>query len=584
MPRRDFLDILPLYPNEDEETIRARWNEWANEGLDPVADVDRWTDTREGSMFFICTQPGVRESAREYDLMGTEVIAAATPIFAWGSYLDYHAEVRSIVRLGATRADGFVLLYGTPATVIPAGLTITLPPGDPDEELPVYEVQTAGVLSAALAAPTGPAGAGATTGGTLAANTYRYVVTTLDPLGGESTPTAEVAVVTTGATGRVTLSWNALPSAASFRVYRKTGATGPPYDLLASIPAGTYSYADTGAVVPNGAVHPPAVSTTKGAYLAPVEAQVEGSAGNVSAGAVTVVESPIPGLDGAVNTAPIVGGTEEETDEGLAERVLQSFQNLGSANVAQYTSWASAFAGVGRVKVIPEFAGAGTVLLVVTTADGDPVSQDTLDGLQALIDPPVVTTSVTLPVSSGATTVSVGSTTGFLPSSEAGQPPRTFRVGDTVLTYTLKLTTQFQGVSGWPAGLTYVNGTPVTQGGGAGLAPIGHTVVVKTATALLVDVAATLEPEPGYSLDGAGGTTALRTSITDAVRAYVEAVQAGGEVIRSRVIGAILDVVGVHDVALTLTLNTLTQNVQVASDPLPQAPVLDDLTLTEAAV
>lgn len=579
MPHRDFLDILPLYPNEDEATIRARWDEWANEGLDPVDDVNRWTDTREGSMYFMCTKSGVRESAREYDLMGTEVIAAASPLFAWGQYLDYQAEVRSLARLAATPAAGFILLYGDPGTVIPAGLPISAPLLSPEDQPPVFEVTVAGVLDDPLDPPANLFENHYTPGGSLAANTYRYVVTAVDPALGETTVSNEDAAVVASGSSYVNLFWDAMPAAASFRVYRKTGGSaGPPYDYLASVPAGQYFYTDNGVTAPNATLHPPVVNGSSGTYLAPVRAQEPGEAGNVAANAVTVIESPVEGLTGAVNTTFLGGGTDEETDEALAERVLQAFQNLGAANVAQYTSWASNFAGVGRVSVIPEFAGPGTVLVVAMTASGDPVSQVTLDGLQTLLDPPAVTTTLTDAAGNPDTDVHVGSTAGFRPSGM-------IRVGSRPVSYTLKTGTHFQGVSGWdPAEPDFPSLTPVTQSAGAGLAPISHMVVVKTATALDVDVAATIEPEAGYSLDGASGTIPLRAKITEALEGYINSVLPGGEIVRSQVISTVAHVAGVHDVNTTLTLNGGTANITAASYPIPQAPALDDVTLTEGSL
>ena len=74
----------PLYPDQDEDTIRARWQAWANEGL-TVDDVDEWVDTRPGSFWYIATSPGVQEAARLYDLAGAEVPAAAMVIWSWVS-------------------------------------------------------------------------------------------------------------------------------------------------------------------------------------------------------------------------------------------------------------------------------------------------------------------------------------------------------------------------------------------------------------------------------------------------------------------------------------------------------------------
>lgn len=55
--------------------------------------------------------------------------------------------------------------------------------------------------------------------GTLPANTYFYVVTTLDGAGGESTASNEVSAVV-GANGSVQLTWNTVPNAYGYNIYR----------------------------------------------------------------------------------------------------------------------------------------------------------------------------------------------------------------------------------------------------------------------------------------------------------------------------------------------------------------------------
>ncbi|HEX7088721.1 MAG TPA: baseplate J/gp47 family protein [Longimicrobiales bacterium] len=142
----DTYDFEPLFPEETEAAIRARWNEWANEGLTPD-QVDQWTDTREGSFFQVVTEPGVRESARSYQRMD-EVVAAAHPLWAWESYLDDHAEVQDVQRLPAEYASGVVTFSGPVGTVIPSGTPVGVEPPTPDADAPEYEVTVGGVVGA----------------------------------------------------------------------------------------------------------------------------------------------------------------------------------------------------------------------------------------------------------------------------------------------------------------------------------------------------------------------------------------------------------------------------------------------------
>jgi uncharacterized membrane protein YgcG len=89
-------------------------------------------------------------------------------------------------------------------------------------------------------------------GGTLAAATYFYKVTALDGAGGETTASAEASIVT-GANGKNTLTWNIVPNASKYNIYRST-ASGTETLLFASnLPASqvqfgalTVSYIDDG--------------------------------------------------------------------------------------------------------------------------------------------------------------------------------------------------------------------------------------------------------------------------------------------------------------------------------------------------
>jgi uncharacterized phage protein gp47/JayE len=131
-------DFLPLFPEETEETIRARWDAWANEGLTPD-DVDDWTDTREGSFFQINTQTGVREAARVYDVMGTEFVAAGIPFWSWGTYLDDIALTFQLERQAAVKAEGTVTFTGDDGTVIPAGTGVAAEAASEADDAREYE-------------------------------------------------------------------------------------------------------------------------------------------------------------------------------------------------------------------------------------------------------------------------------------------------------------------------------------------------------------------------------------------------------------------------------------------------------------
>lgn len=232
-----------------------------------------------------------------------------------------------------------------------------------------------------------------------------------------------------------------------------------------------------------------------------VQAVVEESAGNVAADAITVPSTPLPGVT-FTNAAPTEGGTDPETDDALRERLLEQFVGAGGGTILDYKRWAGSRAGVGRVTVIPIWNGPDTVLVIVMTADGQPVSAAVVDDVQQFLDP--------------------------VPGQAHGQ------------------------------------------------APVGDAVTVKTATLLNIDVTTHVTFEDGYSLDGAGGTIALRDTITAAVSAYVQTVEPAGEVVVAQIEGHIALVPGVHDVAVSAPA----ANVAVPAGAAPEVPTLHSITFT----
>lgn len=379
---RAFIDFLPLFPEETEEAILARWIVWANEGL--TSDDPRWIDTREGGMWRTTQVGSVREFARAYDSM-TEVAAAAFPLWTWGTYLDDHAERDNLTRNAATESVGEVLFTGPAATMLPAGTSVIADAPEVGADTVDFAVSTGGTIPAAAAAPGGMSATVQNGGALTFSTTYRYVVTALDDAG-ETVASAEVngVIAASGTNRQILVNWTDVPTATSYRVYRKTGAAGPPYDLLVEVTASEYT--DTGAVAPNGAVHPPGANTTGGKLRLPVRAVLAGSAGNVSAAAISRMGVPIPGV-AVTNELATTGGTDTEGDESLRERVLTEFAGSGGANKLFYERIARDYPGVGHATVIALWNGPGTVKIVVTAPDGTPVPQETIDGLQALVDP-----------------------------------------------------------------------------------------------------------------------------------------------------------------------------------------------------
>jgi hypothetical protein len=153
--------------------------------------------------------------------------------------------------------------------------TATLEMATPD---PTFEQMLCGGLlltdsSTALATPTAPTGAGSTTGGVLAAGSYKYIITAYNSYGETVGSPESTAVVTTGSTSIVTLTITAVTGALGYRVY---GRTSGAEQLIGSTL--TTTFVDTGATTPSGAV--PTVNSTAGPGPIGFQAPAMGIVGN----------------------------------------------------------------------------------------------------------------------------------------------------------------------------------------------------------------------------------------------------------------------------------------------------------------
>lgn len=86
-----------------------------------------------------------------------------------------------------------------------------------------------------------------------------------------------------------------------------------------------------------------------------VQATVPGSQGNVAAGAITNLNSSVPGVTAVSNTDPTFGGSDLQSDESLKEELLAIFAGNPTANVYWYLKvvreWLQANDEIGRAHV-----------------------------------------------------------------------------------------------------------------------------------------------------------------------------------------------------------------------------------------
>lgn len=93
-----------------------------------------------------------------------------------------------------------------------------------------------------------------------------------------------------------------------------------------------------------------------------VAALIAGESGNVEAGDVLTLTSPVAGVMSEVEVVGIVGGADAEDDESLRSRLLRRMQEQPHGGCeTDYIAWALEVPGVTRAWCYPMEDGAGTV-------------------------------------------------------------------------------------------------------------------------------------------------------------------------------------------------------------------------------
>lgn len=106
---------------------------------------------------------------------------------------------------------------------------------------------------------------------------------------------------------------------------------------------------------------------------APARALEPGAAGNTAAGTILTMAVAPAGVEACTNPEAFSGGADQEDDESLRARVLETYRRLANgANAAFYEQKALSFDGVAAATVLPRLRGAGTVDVVIATPSGTP--------------------------------------------------------------------------------------------------------------------------------------------------------------------------------------------------------------------
>jgi uncharacterized phage protein gp47/JayE len=241
----------------------------------------------------------------------------------------------------------------------------------------------------------------------------------------------------------------------------------------------------------------PAYSATQGGFMlaagvaslsVPVVATVAGSAGNVQAGAVTLIAAALPGVDTVSNAAAFLGGLDAESDAALRAR-FQNFLSSRSRATDVAVGYAVSSIQQGlqyaiQENVMPDgSARMGSFVVTVDDGSGNP-SAELLSAVTAAVEavrpvgssfgvlPPVVTqasVSLMVSVAAGAAHATVAAEVAASVSAYVNTLP----IG-AVLPWS-KLAQLAYGASSSVTNVTQV----LLNGGTADLAP-GVTGVIKT--------------------------------------------------------------------------------------------------------
>ncbi|NSB17428.1 baseplate J/gp47 family protein [Clostridium beijerinckii] len=176
-----------------------------------------------------------------------------------------------------------------------------------------------------------------------------------------------------------------------FGIYRKAGNKANGYITFngqagATILANTIVQTQTGlryftsdsAVIPNGATN----------VKVKVVAENIGSAYNKIANTITYLPVRLINITSITNEEPFTNGYDIETNEDLFNRYITKIQTpASSGNKYHYKNWALECTGVGDCKVIPLWAGKGTVKVVIINSNKVGADATLIQTVKNYIDP-----------------------------------------------------------------------------------------------------------------------------------------------------------------------------------------------------
>lgn len=114
-----------------------------------------------------------------------------------------------------------------------------------------------------------------------------------------------------------------------------------------------------------------------GTVTVPIVCAQTGTIGNTNPNTIILLGSTVVGIYSVTNEEAVSGGTDEESDEDLIDRIEEYDQTQGDSyigNISDYKRWAMSVSGVGNAAIIPAQDSSGLVTIVLTDANGNPAS------------------------------------------------------------------------------------------------------------------------------------------------------------------------------------------------------------------
>ena len=105
----------------------------------------------------------------------------------------------------------------------------------------------------------------------------------------------------------------------------------------------------------------------------------KGIEGNVAAETIILMLKPAEGIKSVVNKNPAYDSFDEESEESLRKRIaeydlMQGVSFIGSSS--DYRRWAMEVEGVGNAEILSSYDDTGTVTIILTDINGQPVSDN----------------------------------------------------------------------------------------------------------------------------------------------------------------------------------------------------------------